>query len=83
MNIGTEEAVAPPAVLRSVYETQDEILNAIQQLHCPGGFDADLTFGHGAFWKKLNGSGISHSWMPHGAYASVKLVRQLRCPSTP
>jgi len=32
----------------------------------------------GAFWKKLNGSGICHSAIPHGSSASVKFVRQLR-----
>ena len=41
------------AVVRSVYETQDEILSGIMRLHCPGGFDADLTYGNGQFWKKL------------------------------
>ncbi len=40
-------------VLRSVYESQDSILSAIQQLHCPDGFEADLTFGNGQFWNKL------------------------------
>lgn len=40
-------------VIRSVYETQDEILAAILRLHCPGGFQADLTYGHGTFWKRL------------------------------
>jgi hypothetical protein len=45
---------ASPTVLRSVYESQDSILRAIQQLHCPEGFDADLTFGNGQFWKELD-----------------------------
>ena len=40
-------------VIRSVYDAQDEILSAIMRLHCPGGFDADLTFGNGSFWKRL------------------------------
>lgn len=40
-------------VLRSVYESQDSILSAIQQLHCPEGFEVDLTFGNGQFWKNL------------------------------
>lgn len=41
------------AVVRSVYESQDEILAGIQRLHCPGGFEADLTYGNGGFWRKL------------------------------
>ena len=41
------------AVVRSVYETQDEILAGIMRLYCPGGFDADLTYGNGQFWKTL------------------------------
>jgi len=41
------------SVVRSVYDTQDQILAGIVRLHCPNGFDADLTFGHGSFWKKL------------------------------
>jgi hypothetical protein len=39
--------------VRSVYESQYAILNAIVSLHCPDGFDADLTFGNGAFWKSI------------------------------
>lgn len=41
----------PPPVVRSLYFTQQEILSGIQQLHCPDGFEADLTFGNGSFWK--------------------------------
>jgi hypothetical protein len=40
-------------VLRSVYEDQHDILEAIRQLHCPEGYEADLTFGNGSFWKRL------------------------------
>ena len=38
-------------VIKSVYETNGEILDAIQALHCPSGFECDLTYGHGAFWR--------------------------------
>jgi hypothetical protein len=41
----------PEPVVKSVYESQDEILAAILRLHCPLGFDADLTYGNGSFWK--------------------------------
>lgn len=40
-------------VIRSVYESQDDILAGIIRLHCPQGFDADLTYGNGSFWKRL------------------------------
>jgi len=39
------------AVKRSLYESQDEILEAIRALHVPEGFEADLTFGNGGFWR--------------------------------
>jgi hypothetical protein len=41
------------SVIKSVYESQDEILNAIIQLHCKDGFDCDMTYGNGAFWKNI------------------------------
>ena len=41
------------SVIKSVYESQDEILNAIIQLHCTDGFDCDMTYGNGAFWKNI------------------------------
>jgi hypothetical protein len=40
-------------VIRSVYESQDDILRGIQHLHCPEGFECDMTYGNGAFWKNL------------------------------
>jgi hypothetical protein len=36
-------------VARSVYESQDDILSAIQRLHCPSGFELDATYGNGGF----------------------------------
>lgn len=42
-----------PMPFRSVYDTNEEILSAIMQLHCPEGFECDLTFGNGSFWKRL------------------------------
>lgn len=48
----SSELLAKTGVIRSVYESQDAILSAIQQLHCPDGFDADLTFGNGQFWNE-------------------------------
>jgi len=40
-------------VVRSVGESQDEILADIRDLHCPEGFECDMTFGNGTFWRKL------------------------------
>jgi len=41
-------------VVRSVYESQTDILRAIATLHCPDGYDADLTYGNGQFWRDLD-----------------------------
>lgn len=38
-------------VLRSIYEDQQDILSAIEALHCPDGFQCDVTYGNGAFYK--------------------------------
>ena len=40
-------------VLKSVYENQTDILQAIMAMHCPDGFDCDLTYGNGQFWRDL------------------------------
>lgn len=40
-------------VIKSVYESQDQILKAIGLLHCPEGFECDITYGNGAFWKTI------------------------------
>lgn len=40
-------------LVRSVYFEQDEILRGIMKLHCPDGFDCDMTYGNGRFWKNL------------------------------
>jgi hypothetical protein len=40
-------------VLKSVYENQTDILQAIMAMHCPEGFDCDLTYGNGQFWRDL------------------------------
>lgn len=38
--------------IRSYYESQESILDGIQKLYCPDGFECDMTYGNGAFWKK-------------------------------
>lgn len=40
-------------VIRSVYSSNQEILAGIKQLYCPEGFECDLTYGNGSFWKNL------------------------------
>lgn len=39
-------------MFRSLYFSQSEILEAIEKLHCPEGYQCDLTFGNGCFWKQ-------------------------------
>jgi len=50
---GRDEYRVKPDVVRSLYFEQDDILFAIRDLHCPDGFDCDMTFGNGMFWKNL------------------------------
>jgi hypothetical protein len=38
--------------IRSLYDNQDDILDAIEKLHCLTGFDCDLTYGNGMFYRK-------------------------------
>jgi hypothetical protein len=40
--------------IKSTSYCQHEIIAAIRTLHCPEGFDCDMTFGNGAFWKDSN-----------------------------
>jgi len=42
-----------PQVIRSISDSQDEILRNILTLHAPHGFDADLTYGNGGFWRTI------------------------------
>lgn len=40
-------------MIKSCYEDQNEILEAIKTLHCPEGFECDLTYGNGKFWSEI------------------------------
>lgn len=40
-------------VIKSVSDNQDEILQGIIALHCPDGFEADVTYGNGVFYKNI------------------------------
>lgn len=38
-------------MIKSTYDNQKDILDAIEKLHCPNGFHCDLTYGNGQFYK--------------------------------
>ena len=40
-------------IVKSVYDSQSEILRGISALHCPEGFECDASFGNGAFWRDI------------------------------
>jgi hypothetical protein len=46
-------ALAKPEPVRSVYFEQDDILRGIMRLYSPEGFDCDMTYGNGVFWRNL------------------------------
>ena len=41
-------------IIKSVSDNQDDILNSIIQLHCPEGFECDVTYGNGVFYKNIS-----------------------------
>jgi hypothetical protein len=51
--IVTETPAVPTRVVRSLYHSQDEVLRAIMRLHCKDGFECDITYGNGVFWKNI------------------------------
>lgn len=54
-------------VVRSVYYSQEEILLGIMKLHSPEGFDCDMTYGNGKFWKNLPKPRLMFDINPMGA----------------
>jgi len=48
---GLDAALCSP--VRSLYDDQNAILHGIKRLYCPDGFECDMTYGNGAFWKTL------------------------------
>ena len=38
-------------IIKSISNCQEEILNSIKYLHCPNGFECDITYGKGNFYK--------------------------------
>ena len=42
-----------PTVVKSVYMDQTELLQNLMRLHCPQGFDCDVTYGNGSFYRNI------------------------------
>jgi hypothetical protein len=51
-------------MIRSYYENQHDILRAIQSLHLPEGYECDVTYGNGNFWKELPRPGLCFDLTP-------------------
>jgi hypothetical protein len=68
------------SVIRSVYDSQEELLDAVIGLHFPDGLDADLTYGNGAFYKKRERPALAFDISPQAdgviAACSTKLPLQ-------
>ena len=67
-------------LLKSVYESQDEILNAIVRLHVPDGIECDMTYGNGGFWKTLKKPKHCFDLSPLGAGVKKADSRKLPLP---
>ena len=52
--------------MKSVSESQHEILGWIRDLHCPSGFDCDVTYGHGKFWGQIEAPPLKFDIEPQG-----------------
>lgn len=48
-----EAGVAKPDLIKTTSYDQDEILQWILNLYCPGGFELDPTYSQGNFYKKI------------------------------
>ena len=40
-------------IIRSVYDNQDDLLRGLMSLYCPDGFDLDVTYSKGVFYKNI------------------------------
>lgn len=67
-------------VIRSVSESQDEILRSIITLHCPDGFQCDVTYGNGAFWKNIQRPELCFDIEPQSPVAVQADSRNLPLP---
>ena len=68
--------------IRSCYDSQEDILIAIQKLHCPEGFECDLTYGNGVFWKNIGNPRLcfdicpTEKWITKGDSTDIKLPNE-------
>lgn len=65
-------------MIKSVYQDQHEILDAIKKLYCKKGFHVDLTFGNGCFYKKLKTPKLCFDINP-----KFKFVKKINSEKTP
>jgi len=56
--------------IKTVYDCQDDLLRAIKYLHFPDGFDADLTYGNGAFYKTIKRPALCYDIDPLFPYVT-------------
>lgn len=52
------------SVIRSVSDTQDTILAGIESLYLPDGYECDITYGNGAFWRNRKGPDLKFDISP-------------------
>lgn len=48
-----KERIESVKMIRSLSDNNNEILKNIRDLYCPEGYECDLTYGNGSFWKEL------------------------------
>ena len=65
-------------LIKSVYDSQDEILKGIIQLYCPGGFTLDPTYSTGVFYKNIQPPLLKFDLNPQ-----VEGVQQANCTELP
>jgi hypothetical protein len=72
-----QEVGEEPRPWRSCTDSQEEILMAIQSLHCPEGFECDMTYGNGSFWRTLPRPRLCFDISPQKPEAQVGDSRML------
>jgi len=65
-------------LVKSVSDSQDEILNWIIKLYCPDGFDLDPTYSKGVFYKNVPEPRLKFDLSPQ-----VRGVKQADCTNLP
>lgn len=69
-------------VIKSVYDSQDDILNAIISLHCPNGFDLDPTYSTGIFYRNIPQPRMKYDISPQVAGVEKGDSRNLPIPDS-